>query len=172
MANKFADVIKLALEGKESKVTPEATTQLVKSRQPPLWSGQKYDRWRIEVEKWYDNNKASDEEKYIDLLESLKKNEAIKEFVVKTLVEKVGETRTVKRILEVMAEKFDKNMSEKTNDMMRKISGEGFKSDENVDKMINRFRDMILEMKKIKLAENLDYAMGFQFLKRLEKIEG
>ena len=46
--NKFADVMKLVLEGKESKVMPGATTQLVKSRQPPLWSGQKYDRWRIE----------------------------------------------------------------------------------------------------------------------------
>ena len=32
-------------------------------------------------------------------MESLKKNENIKEFVVKTLVEKVGETRTVKRVL-------------------------------------------------------------------------
>ena len=52
---------------------------------------------------------------------------------------------------------------------MRIISGEGFKSDENVDKMIDRFGDMILEMKKIKLAENLDYAMGLQFLERLEK---
>ena len=103
------------------------------------------------------------------MLESLKKNEVIKEFVVKTLVEKVGTTRTVMRILEVMTEKFDKNLSEKTNDMMRKISGEGFKSDENVDKMIDRFGDMIIEMKKIKLAENLDYAMGLQFLERLEK---
>ena len=37
-------------------------------------------------------------------MESLKKNENIKEFVVKTLVEKVGETRTVKRVLEVMIE--------------------------------------------------------------------
>ena len=53
--------------------------------------------------------------------------------------------------------------------MMRKISDEGFKSDENVDKMIDRFGDMIIEMKKIKLAENLDYAMGLQFLERLEK---
>ena len=59
-----------------------------------------------------------------------------------------------------MSKKFDKNMSEKTLDMMRKISGEGFKSDESVDKMIDRFRDMIVEMKKIKLANNLDYAMG------------
>ena len=63
----------------------------------------------------------------------MKKNEVIKEFVVKTLVEKVGETRTVKRILEVMTEKFDKNLSEKTTDMMRKISSKGFKSDENMD---------------------------------------
>ena len=77
-----------------------------------------------------------------------------------TLVEKVGTTRTAMRILEVMTEKFDKNLSEKTNEIMRKISGEGFKSDENVDKMIDRFGNMILEMKKIKLAENLDYAMG------------
>ena len=35
--------------------------------------------------------------------------------------------------------------------------------------MIDRFGDMILEMKKIRLAENLDYAMGLQFLERLEK---
>ena len=43
---------------------------------------------------------------------------------------------------------------------MRKINSEGFKSDENVDKMIDRFGDMLLEVKKLKLAENLDYAMG------------
>ena len=52
-----------------------------------------------------------------------------------------------------------------------KISGEGFKSDESVDKMIDRFRDMILEMKRIRPAENLDYSMGLQFLERLEKSE-
>ena len=68
-----------------------------------------------------------------------------------------------------MSEKFDRNMGEKTLEMMRKISGEGFKSDESVDKMMDRFGDMIVEMKKIKLANNLDYAMGLQFLERLEK---
>ncbi len=72
-------------------------------------------------------------------------------------------------ILEVMTKKFDKNLSEKTSDMMRKISGEGFKSDENVDRMIDRFGDIILEMKKIKLAENLYHVMGLQFLEKLEK---
>ena len=102
-------------------------------------------------------------------MESLKKNEGIKCFLVKTLVEKIETTRAVMRIFEVMNEKYGKNLSEKTSDMMRKISGEGFKSDENVDKMIDRFGDMLTEMKKIKLAENLDFALGLQFLERLEK---
>ena len=35
--------------------------------------------------------------------------------------------------------------------------------------MLDRFRDMFLEMKRIKLAKNLEYAIGLQFLERLEK---
>ena len=71
------------------------------------------------------------------MLESLKKNEVIKEFVVKPLVEKVEETRTMKRILEIMTEKFAKTTGEKTTEMMRKVSGARFKSDENIDLMID-----------------------------------
>ena len=77
------------------------------------------------------------------MIESLKKNEAIKEFVNRTLIERVGETRTVEKILDIMSEKFDRNMGEKTLEMMRKISGEGFKADESVDKMMDRFGDEI-----------------------------
>ena len=93
----IGEYLKIAIETVDKKNRPGSTTQLTKPRLPPLWSGQKYDRWKIEIEKWSDNNKSTDEEKYIDLLESLKKNDAVKEFVVKTLVEKVGETRTVKK---------------------------------------------------------------------------
>lgn len=103
------------------------------------------------------------------MIDSLKRNDAIKVFVNRTLIGKIGETRTVDRILEIMSEKFDRNMGEKTMEIMRKISGEGFKSDESVNKMMDRFGDMIVEMKKINLANNLDYAMGQQFLERLEK---
>ena len=72
-ASKFAEAVRLALESKKNKTMPGTTTQLVKSRQPPLWSGQQFNIWRIEVERWYENNKSSDEEKYIDLLETLKR---------------------------------------------------------------------------------------------------
>ena len=34
---------------------------------------------------------------------------------------------------------------------------------------MDRFGDMIVEMKKIRLAENLEYTMGLEFLGRLEK---
>ena len=96
--------LRIVVETVEKKSRPEGKTQLVKPRLFPLWSGQEFDRWKVEVDKWFGNNKSTNEEKYIDLMESLKKNENIKEFVVKTLVEKVGETRTVKRVLEVMIE--------------------------------------------------------------------
>ena len=60
-----------------------------------MWVGQKFDKWKLEVEKWKENNKSSEEDKFVDLLESLKKNDTIKEFVTKTLVDKIGEVRTV-----------------------------------------------------------------------------
>ena len=80
----LAEAVRVAVETIEKKSRPEEkTTQLVKLRFPSLWSGKEFDRWRVEVENWFDNNKSTEEEKYIDLLESLKKNEAVKEFVVK-----------------------------------------------------------------------------------------
>ena len=90
--------------GPREQVAPNpTTTQLVKSRWPPVWVGQKFDKWRLEINKWKENNKSTEEDKFVDLLESLKKNETIKEFVTKTLVDKVGNTRTVDRVLTVMA---------------------------------------------------------------------
>ena len=111
-ASAIGDYVKVAIESAEAKSRQGGVSQLAKPRIPPLWSGQKYDRWKIEVEKWR-NNKLTDEEKYIDLLESLKKNDVVKQFVVNTLIEKVGSTRSVKKILEVMTEKFSKTTSEK-----------------------------------------------------------
>ena len=103
------DTVRTVLENMERKGAGDAnTTQLIKSRFPPIWSGQEFDRWRIELEKCFDDNKSSNEDKYIDLLKSLKKNDVIKDFVNRTLIEKVGETRTVKKVLEVMSEKFSK----------------------------------------------------------------
>ena len=135
------------------------TTQLVKSRCPPVWSGQSYERWKTDIETWSNNNKASDEDKYIDLFESLKKNKVINDFVHRTLVEKVGDTRTIK-IIDVMTEKYLKTKSEKILELMRKISN--FKMDDNLEILIDRFEEMITEVDKEKFAENLKYALSSQ----------
>ena len=47
-----------------------------------MWADQKIGKWKREIEKWTENNKATEEDKYVDLIESLKKNEAIKDFVM------------------------------------------------------------------------------------------
>ena len=54
-------------------------------------------------------------------------------------------------------------------DVIKKISGEGYKTEENVDKMLDKFEQMMAEIEKVRLAQNLKYAMGLQFLDRLEK---
>ena len=110
-----------------------------------------------------------DEEKYIDLLESLKKNDAIKGYVVNTLVEKVGETRTVKKILDVLSEKYAKNLGEKTQDTMRMISGSNFKTEDKIEMKIDKFEEMVTEVDRIGLVDNFKYAMSLQFLEWLEK---
>ena len=49
---------------------------------------------------------------------------------------------------------------------MNKISN--FKADENVDRLIDRFEELIYETDKMKLAINLKYALSLQFVERLE----
>ena len=53
--------VRAVIENMESK--DKSTTQLVKPRFPPIWSGQKFDRWKKEIERWPINNKSFDEDK-------------------------------------------------------------------------------------------------------------
>ena len=69
-------MVKAVIENMDRK--EKGTTQLVKPRFPPIWSGQKFDRYKKEIETWSANNKSTEEDKYVDLLESLKKNYTIK----------------------------------------------------------------------------------------------
>ena len=62
-ASAIGEYVKLAIESAETKNRPGGVSQIAKPRLPPLWSEKKYNRWKIEVEKWNDNNKLSDDEK-------------------------------------------------------------------------------------------------------------
>ena len=71
-------------------------------------------------------------------------------------------------ILEVMEEKYGKNTSQKILEVMRKISGETFRQEDDVGRMLDRFEDMVLEVEKTNLARRLNYALGSQFLERVQ----
>ena len=43
--------------------TGGGVTQLVKPRLPPLWTGQKFDRWKAEVISWRNHGRGNDKEK-------------------------------------------------------------------------------------------------------------
>ncbi len=127
-----------------------------------MWSGQKFKKWRLEIEKWTENNLSTEEDKYVNLMESLKKHKAIKDFVTKTLVEKVGVTRTVQRILNLMAKKYTKTLSENIMETMKKICG--FWTDNKVDVLLDDFEEMVTEAENVRLAERLRYALSSQFI--------
>ena len=99
-------------------------------------------------------------------MESLKKTDEIKEFVVKTLEEKISRTRSVKKILEVMAEKYEKTVIEKVLEVNWKISG--YNTDGSVDSLLDKFEEMVAETETLKLAERLGFALSLQLIDRLE----
>ena len=65
----------------------------------PKWIGHEFDVWKRELEKWNESDKSSDETKYCNVLESLKKIDKIKDFVVSVLTEKTENDRKVAAIL-------------------------------------------------------------------------
>ena len=58
----------VAETGTRDRNPTNPTTQLVKSRWPPVWIGKKFDKWKSEIEKWSQNNKSTEEDKYMDLI--------------------------------------------------------------------------------------------------------
>ena len=60
------------------KALPQKTNLMVGRTEIPKWSGQSYEIWKNEIERWVLNDKSSDETKYCNVLESIKKNEAVR----------------------------------------------------------------------------------------------
>ena len=62
---------------------------------------------------------SPEEDKYVDLLESHKKNDTIKIYVNRTIIEKVGENRSVMIMLEVLQHKYSQTKGEKVLDLIK-----------------------------------------------------
>ena len=64
-----AEIMSRVMRDAAATAEPRNTTQLVKARWPSGWSGQRFDKWQIEIEKWSQNNKSTEEDKFMDLIE-------------------------------------------------------------------------------------------------------
>ena len=120
-----------------AKNLPAKTSLMIGRTEIPKWIGQEFEVWKKELEKWNENDKSTDETKYCNVLESLKKNYKIKDFVVNAVKEKTENDRKVVAILGVMSEKFERTMSEKCLNVMTKIVN--FKTEEGIENVTNRF---------------------------------
>ena len=100
-------------------------------------------------------------------MESLKKNDKIKDFVVNTLTEKTETDRTVTAILQVFEEKYARTVSEKCVSLMADMAD--FKMKAGIEVTTDKFGKMMAEVKKLDLVNNLNFAMTLQFMERLEK---
>merc|ERR1712237_16162 len=107
--------------------------------------GQEFDVWKKELEKWNENDRSSDETKYCNVMESLKKNNQIKEYMIITLSEKTENDRRVTSILKVMPEKYEKTMSERCLSLMAEIVN--FNTDGGIEKINDKFGRLIAEAK-------------------------
>merc|ERR1712177_2478 len=145
-----------------------AKPSLMKGRtEIPKWIGQEFEVWKKEMEKWHENYKSSEETKYCNVMESLKKNDRIKEYIVRTLADKTENDRKVSAILDVMAKKYERTESERCLGLMKEIAN--FKVEGEIESIMDRFERMMTETKKIDLAAKLDFALTLQFIDRLEK---
>ena len=103
----LADVVTNKMDGKgEKKKEPQI---LVKSKGPPSWIGEDYERFAGEVSHWDAESKESDYNKYHDLKEVLKKKidlEQTIEMIVSTTASE--QNKTVKRIMVLLDEKYRK----------------------------------------------------------------
>ena len=95
------------------KELPAKTRLMIERTEIPKWIEQEFDVWKKELEKWNENDKSSEESNYCNVIESLNKNDKIKDYVISTLTEQTESDRKVLAILKVMAGKYVIKLSEK-----------------------------------------------------------
>ena len=83
------------------------------------------------------------------MLESLNKNDKVKEFVVSTVTEKTERDRTVDSIQKLLEEKYARTIGEKIIGLMKETSE--FKIERDVEKVLDKFQKMMVVTKNLEL---------------------
>ena len=85
------------------------------------------------------------------------------------IVERIENKRTVGSILDVMDEKYLKTKEERMLELMKKIVE--FRTDENVEELMDKFGKIMTEVEKLNLVQNLNYTLTLLFVDRLDRDE-
>ena len=140
---------------------------LIEPKLLPIWGGEEYELYAGEVHHWNKVSTDSEYSKYHDLREVLKKKKGL-EKVMDTIVSRTeaDNNKTVKRIMELLEEKFGKTYAEKVMDVMGEMDrlkngGEG----ETEEQRWEMFRKVLSEFKRLKLREHTDYMMAVMVIK-------
>ena len=78
----------------------------------------------------------------------------VKDYTMGQIVERIGNTTTVGSILDVLDEKYLRTKGERMLELIKKIVE--FRTDENVEELMDKFRKIMTEVEKLILAQNLN----------------
>ena len=162
------DILAKLLETTSKSKSLPNTTQITKAKPPPIWIGQTFERFKAEIEDWSCHNKDSEYNKYNDLIESLKKNEKVKGYVITVVIDRTANStsKTIKAILEVLAEKYAKTKDEKCNDIIEKIVGFTTDKSESCEKFLDKFESLMAEISREKIHVCFNYVMSLLMIRR------
>ena len=157
----IGEQIAKGLEAKKS-------TQITKAKPPPMWVGQTFEKFRQEVDAWNTSNRDDDFTKYTDLVESLKKNNNVKEYVVSVLLDRTCEPRNknVAAVLEVLKEKYAKTTAEKCIDVLKSILEFSMKEEDTNETYWDKFEVLICDSIREKISEHLYYLLGIMMVEK------
>ena len=156
---------------KDNRDKKPMTTQITKAKPPPDWIGGDIERFRYEIEAWDENNADSNMTKYADLIESLKRNKDIKENDINVIQDKARDIgdKSVKRVMEILEEKYSKTTVEKTKDILKDILEFEMKKEENFEEYWDRCEILLTKCKREKINEKFYYMMAAIIVDKAEK---
>jgi uncharacterized linocin/CFP29 family protein len=128
----------------------KGSTQLTKAKPVPVWVYGDFEVSRLEVDAWSKSNKDSDFVKYQDLVESLKKNNGVKDYFITVVLDRTSDEpdKTVAKVLQLMSERFAKTATEKSKDAFDKIVNFRMKDDETCEEYWDCFQAIITDVER------------------------
>ena len=102
---------------------------------------------------------------YCNIMESLEKNYKVRGFITSTVTQRTDTIRTVKSILDVMADIYSCTIGKKTLRAMRDITI--FNREGSIDNLICRYDRMIPDVKEIDLEQILMYRLILHFVEMM-----